>query len=114
MLLLLLAGVYAPDKAGSLFKSGQDTTAWAINSVRSRLNLAMTRLGCILNIIKGLTGLMYYGALNTFFPMHTEDGDFFSVNVLHYGAPKVWFFVAKKDLLRVRNLIRKACRGTIS
>ena len=40
----------------------------------------MTRLGCMLTGIAGMTGLLYYGAINTFFPMHTEDGDFFLVS----------------------------------
>ena len=35
------------------------------------------------------------------FPIHTEDGDLFSVNYLHAGAPKIWYGMWQKDNLKV-------------
>ena len=59
----------------------------------------------------GLSGYLYFGRRNTMFPMHTEDGDLWSVNYLHSGAPKVWYVVARQSYMKVRNLIREACAG---
>lgn len=34
---------------------------------------------------------LYYGVTHSIFPIHIEDGSLFSINYLHYGAPKVWW-----------------------
>ena len=97
-----------------MFGTNQPESAWAISAIKSALDKARNRARCLLAKIGGLAGLLYFGMASTFFPMHTEDGDLFSVNYLHYGSPKVWFLVAKKDLLRVRDLIRAACQGNFN
>jgi len=33
---------------------------------------------------------LYFGSTHSIFPIHIEDGSLFSINYLHYGAPKVW------------------------
>ena len=59
----------------------------------------------------GIGGYLYFGAKNTLFVMHTEDGDMYSVNYLHAGQPKVWYVVAKEGFERARQAIQNEARG---
>lgn len=36
---------------------------------------------------------LYFGAWRSVFAYHTEDYDLYSVNYLHTGAPKTWYFI---------------------
>ncbi|KAI8471646.1 MAG: JmjC domain, hydroxylase-domain-containing protein [Monoraphidium minutum] len=55
--------------------------------------------GCLLRKhrvpdIPGVTTPMcYFGMWKSFFSWHKEDADLFSINYLHFGAPKVWYCV---------------------
>ncbi|GIL76258.1 hypothetical protein Vretimale_5841 [Volvox reticuliferus] len=40
------------------------------------------------------TPMTYFGMWRSFFGWHKEDADLYSVNFLHWGAPKVWYSVA--------------------
>ena len=59
--------------------------------------------------VAGLSGFAYYGERSTIFPIHTEDGDFWSINYLHYGAPKIWYVTAQSSFEKVSQLIRAVC-----
>lgn len=37
--------------------------------------------------------MTYFGMWRSFFGWHKEDADLYSVNFLHWGAPKVWYCV---------------------
>ena len=81
----------------------------------SKLDSALERLkdqDCFLSDIPGIHGYLYFGSLYTMTVMHTEDGDFHSVNFMHSGAPKLWLSISQSDLVRAVELIRTACRGT--
>ena len=52
--------------------------------------------------VTGLTGFQYFGDTGTGFPIHPENGDFFSVNYMNTGQPKVWYTIAQADLVRAR------------
>eukprot|EP00198_Chlamydomonas_reinhardtii_P002200 XP_001691536.1 predicted protein [Chlamydomonas reinhardtii] len=39
------------------------------------------------------TPMTYFGMWRSFFGWHKEDADLYSVNFLHWGAPKVWYCV---------------------
>jgi len=59
--------------------------------------------GCLLEQydvpdIPGVTSPMtYFGMWKSFFAWHKEDIDLYSVNYLHFGAPKMWYCVSPKD-----------------
>ena len=40
------------------------------------------------------TPMLYFGMWRAMFAIHTEDQDLFSINYLHYGAPKAWYVIS--------------------
>lgn len=62
----------------------------------------LNRLGTILDYVKEDYGIelgginttyLYFGMWKTAFAWHTEDMDLYSINYLHFGAPKTWYAV---------------------
>ncbi|KAI0819764.1 hypothetical protein BC628DRAFT_1400914 [Trametes gibbosa] len=80
---------YGADMQGSLFTD--DTTAWNVACLPS----ALTRLLPASN--KGLPGVntpyLYFGMWRATFAWHVEDMDLFSINYIHFGAPKFWYAI---------------------
>ncbi|MES1908980.1 MAG: hypothetical protein MHM6MM_001804 [Cercozoa sp. M6MM] len=63
-------------------------------------------------VLPGITtSFLYYGSYGSSFQWHLEDCDFFSVNFLHAGRPKVWYTVAPKHRRRFELLVRKMFRN---
>ena len=58
----------------------------------------MSQLDTVLDIVKEKTGeiegvttpYLYFGMWQTTFAWHVEDKDLYSINYLHFGAPKSW------------------------
>lgn len=78
--------VYAADIPGTVYD--KDVKEWNIG-----------RLGTILDLIKNQYGVhiegvntpyLYFGMWKATFAWHTEDMDLYSINYLHFGAPKTW------------------------
>ncbi|KAG2489039.1 hypothetical protein HYH03_012477 [Edaphochlamys debaryana] len=64
----------------------------------------LQNLGDLLQTQKGVdavpgvtTPMTYFGMWRSFFAWHKEDADLYSVNFLHWGAPKIWYCVAPSD-----------------
>jgi hypothetical protein len=41
--------------------------------------------------------MTYFGMWRSFFAWHKEDADLYSINFLHFGAPKIWYAVAPSN-----------------
>lgn len=80
---------YGADTAGTLFTNA--TTSWNVGCLPSMLARLLPRDG------KGLPGVnepyLYFGMWRATFAWHVEDMDLFSINYIHFGAPKFWYAV---------------------
>lgn len=81
--------MYAADMPGSLFD--EETTAWNVAKLPNLLDL----LG---QPIPGVnTAYLYLGMWRATFAWHLEDVDLYSINYIHFGAPKQWYSISQKD-----------------
>lgn len=89
--------MYGADVAGSLYD--EDQPYWNINNLG-------TILDCISDVkIEGVnTAYLYFGMWKSSFPWHTEDMDLYSINYLHYGAPKSWYSIPPEAGRRMERL----------
>ncbi|KAF9651005.1 JmjC-domain-containing protein [Thelephora ganbajun] len=80
---------YGADMQGTLF--GEADTCWNVGHLPS----ALSRL--LPSSEKGLPGVntpyLYFGMWRATFAWHVEDMDLFSINYIHFGAPKFWYAV---------------------
>lgn len=55
---------------------------------------------------KGIfTSYLYLGMWRSSFPMHAEDLNAYSLNLLHFGAEKVWYFVPRKSFSALKKIL---------
>ncbi|KAK9446608.1 JmjC domain, hydroxylase-domain-containing protein, partial [Limtongia smithiae] len=90
--------LYGADMLGSLFTD--ETKLWNV-----------ARLDNILNDIgKDVPGVnmayLYFGMWKSTFSWHVEDMDLYSINYIHFGAPKQWYSVAQDDEQKFFDLMR--------
>ena len=66
-----------------------ETTAWNVAHLPSFLSRILPSSS------KGLPGVntpyLYFGMWRATFAWHVEDMDLFSINYIHFGAPKFWY-----------------------
>ncbi|CAG8501810.1 10190_t:CDS:10 [Diversispora eburnea] len=78
---------YGADMAGTLFT--EKTTSWNVNSLDNLLNT--------IDPIPGVNdAYLYFGMWKACFPWHVEDKDLYSINYIHFGAPKHWYAISPK------------------
>lgn len=77
--------LYGADLAGSLMDP--DLKEWNIDCLPSILN-RLAEQGVSIPGVN--SAYLYFGMWKTLFAWHTEDMDLYSINYLHYGAPKAW------------------------
>ncbi|KAK2465042.1 hypothetical protein APHAL10511_003118 [Amanita phalloides] len=79
---------YGADTQGSLYTD--ETTSWNVAHLPSTLSR-------LLPPDDGLPGVntpyLYFGMWRATFAWHVEDMDLFSINYVHFGAPKFWYAV---------------------
>lgn len=78
---------YGADMAGSLFT--EQTQTWNVANLPSFLS----RL-CANKALPGVnTPYLYFGMWRATFAWHVEDMDLYSINYIHWGAPKYWYAI---------------------
>ncbi|QRV82296.1 JmjC domain, hydroxylase [Ceratobasidium sp. AG-Ba] len=80
--------MYGADMQGSLFD--EHMTTWNVSCLPS----VLSRLLPDGNRIPGVnTPYLYFGMWRATFAWHVEDMDLYSINYIHWGAPKYWYAI---------------------
>eukprot|EP00798_Chlamydomonas_sp_ICE-L_P002219 gene2219-33779_t len=103
--------LYGADVEGSLFDEA--AKGWSLSRLDTMLTSVMAADGHALPGVN--TPYLYFGMWKSTFAWHAEDMDLYSVNYLHFGAPKSWFIIPPKHQERfkmvVQNMIPDVFRG---
>ncbi|KAK3683433.1 hypothetical protein B0T22DRAFT_384051 [Podospora appendiculata] len=84
--------LYGADLPGTLF--GESTEIWNLNKLPNLLDVLGTK-------VPGVnTAYLYLGMWKATFAWHLEDVDLYSINYLHFGAPKQWYSISQADARR--------------
>ena len=84
--------LYGADLPGTLFHESNDT--WNLNKLPNLLDVLGTK-------VPGVnTAYLYLGMWKATFAWHLEDVDLYSINYLHFGAPKQWYSISQGDARR--------------
>lgn len=81
--------LYGADMMGTLFD--EKTDIWNLNKLPNLLDVLGTK-------IPGVnTAYLYLGMWKATFAWHLEDVDLYSINYVHFGAPKQWYSISQAD-----------------
>ncbi|KAJ4401434.1 hypothetical protein N0V85_005527 [Neurospora sp. IMI 360204] len=84
--------LYGADLPGTLFD--ESTENWNLNKLPNLLDVLGTK-------VPGVnTAYLYLGMWKATFAWHLEDVDLYSINFLHFGAPKQWYSISQADARR--------------
>ncbi|RSM05768.1 hypothetical protein CEP52_006065 [Fusarium oligoseptatum] len=84
--------LYGADLMGTLFD--ESTEMWNLNKLPNLLDVLGTK-------VPGVnTAYLYLGMWKATFAWHLEDVDLYSINYLHFGAPKQWYSISQADARR--------------
>lgn len=92
--------IYGADVSGSLYDPG--VKEFNINHLNTILDLVNRDYGIKIEGVN--TAYLYFGMWKTTFAWHTEDMDLYSINYLHFGAPKSWYCVPPEHGRRLERL----------
>ncbi|KAF2640911.1 hypothetical protein P280DRAFT_543846 [Massarina eburnea CBS 473.64] len=84
--------MYGADMPGSLFD--ESTSSWNVAKLPNLLDVLGTK-------VPGVnTAYLYLGMWKATFAWHLEDVDLYSINYIHFGAPKQWYSISQEDARR--------------
>ncbi|KAL2160149.1 hypothetical protein VTH06DRAFT_1804 [Thermothelomyces fergusii] len=84
--------LYGADLPGTLFHDSVEK--WNLNKLPNLLDVLGTK-------VPGVnTAYLYLGMWKATFAWHLEDVDLYSINYLHFGAPKQWYSISQADARR--------------
>jgi hypothetical protein len=84
--------LYGADMMGTLFDERTET--WNLGKLPNILDVLGSK-------IPGVnTAYLYFGMWKATFAWHLEDVDLYSINYVHFGAPKQWYSISQADARR--------------
>ncbi|KAI9725443.1 MAG: hypothetical protein M1828_003114 [Chrysothrix sp. TS-e1954] len=90
--------MYGADMPGSLFD--ESTTSWNVAKLENILDVLGQK-------VPGVnTAYLYLGMWKATFAWHLEDVDLYSINYIHFGAPKQWYSISQEDARRFEAAMR--------
>ncbi|ETS02192.1 hypothetical protein M419DRAFT_79465 [Trichoderma reesei RUT C-30] len=90
--------LYGADLMGTLFDDR--TEIWNLNKLPNLLDVLGTK-------VPGVnTAYLYLGMWKATFAWHLEDVDLYSINYLHFGAPKQWYSISQADARKFENAMK--------
>ncbi|MCJ1395849.1 hypothetical protein MMC18_008735 [Xylographa bjoerkii] len=90
--------MYGADMPGSLFDDS--TESWNVSKLENLLDVLGQK-------IPGVnTTYLYLGMWKATFAWHLEDVDLYSINYIHFGAPKQWYSISQEDARRFEAAMR--------
>ena len=92
--------MYGADVSGSITDKSQ--TSWNIAHLGSILDCVGEDYGIKIEGVN--TAYLYFGMWKTTFAWHTEDMDLYSINFIHFGAPKSWYSIPPEHGRRLERL----------
>ena len=90
--------MYGADMPGSLFDDS--TKHWNVAKLENLLDV----LGQ--NVPGVNTAYLYLGMWKASFAWHLEDVDLYSINYIHFGAPKQWYSISQEDARRFESAMK--------
>ncbi|KAA1137843.1 hypothetical protein PGTUg99_024725 [Puccinia graminis f. sp. tritici] len=91
--------MYGADTMGSLFD--ERTKDWNV----ANLDNLLTRLKLKKKIPGVNTPYLYFGTWRATFAWHVEDADLYSINYIHFGAPKFWYSIPQEHNPRFKSFM---------
>lgn len=98
-----IAPIYGADVSGTL--TDPEVKEWNINCLGTILDYVNRDYGVSISGVN--TAYLYFGMWKTSFAWHTEDMDLYSINYLHFGAPKTWYAIPPRYGRRLEQLARE-------
>ena len=99
--------MYGADMPGSLFDDR--TTSWNVAKLENLLDVLGTK-------VPGVnTAYLYLGMWKATFAWHLEDVDLYSINYIHFGAPKQWYSISQEDARRFEAAMKStsSCKSNL-
>ncbi|XP_055312027.1 probable lysine-specific demethylase 4A [Sitodiplosis mosellana] len=103
------SNLYAIDNDISLF--GDDVSLWNLSKLtKTHSNIHGTNT--TMNIAEGIQRpFSYFAVGSSCFGAHIEDGNLNSINILHRGAPKLWYFIRQDQNKKFEQLTKKMSKN---
>ncbi|GAA6019759.1 hypothetical protein JCM10207_009254 [Rhodosporidiobolus poonsookiae] len=92
--------MYGADMAGSLFSDS--TKAWNVAHLGDLLPLLAPKECSIPGVV---SPYLYFGMWRATFAWHVEDADLYSINYIHFGAPKFWYSVPQEQAAKFERVM---------
>ncbi|KAE8230766.1 hypothetical protein CF326_g4227 [Tilletia indica] len=94
--------MYGADLPGTLFRDDMD--CWNVG----KLDNPLTRMPFRRKLLGVTTPYLYLGQWRATFAWHLEDMDLYSINYIHFGAPKQWYAIPQTDRQRFETVMASA------